>query len=75
MVQGLQLQDLVAQFDRRGLVRVREEGGGLGAVEEGALGGDEVRGKKNCFAEGGEEGVEFEGRGWGEDWESAWKGG
>lgn len=45
------------------LVGVGEEGGVFGAVEEGALGVDEVRGEENVGAEGGEEGVEFGGGG------------
>lgn len=30
-------------------------------------------GKEDVAAEGGEEGIEFGGGGWDEDWEGAWK--
>ena len=72
VVQGLQGQDLVADLDGRGLVRVGKEGDVFGAVEEAALGGHEVGGEEDLAAEGGEEGVEFRGGGWGEVWKGAW---
>lgn len=43
----------------------------LGAVEEGALCGYEMAGEKDVAAEGGEEGVELGGGGWGKGWECA----
>jgi len=44
------------------------------AVDEVAVAFEEVRGDEDFVAEGGEEGVEVGGGGWGEGWEGAWFG-
>ncbi len=71
----MQLVDFGAEAHGGGLVGVGEEGGVFGAVEEGALGVDEVRGEEDVGAEGGEEGVEFGGGGREEGGEGACAGG
>ena len=44
------------------------------AVDEVAVAFEEVGGDEDLVAEGGEEGVEVGGGGWGEGWEGAWFG-
>ncbi len=67
----MQLVHLVAEFDRRGLFGVGEEPVVLVLVDEGFLGGEEVRGEEDVGAEGGEEGVEGGGGGGREGGEGA----
>lgn len=67
----MQLVDFRAEAHGGGLVGVGEEGVVFGAVEQGALRVDEVRGQEDVGAEGVEEGVEFGGGGRVEGWEGA----
>lgn len=48
----MELEDFGADFHGCGLIWVGEEGGVFGAVEEGALCLDEVRGEEDVRAEG-----------------------
>ena len=72
MGEGPERVDFGAEADGGGLVGGGEEGYVFFFVEEVTLGFDEVGREEDGGAEGGEEGVEFGGRGFVEGGEGAW---